>query len=45
MKEIISHLYQDKSDGHWVIQSNEEHTAGVAERASRFANEDRKSVV
>lgn len=28
MKEIISHLYQDKSDGHWVIQSNEEHTAG-----------------
>lgn len=39
MKEIISHLYQDKSDGHWVIQSNEEHTAGVAERASRFANE------
>lgn len=39
MKEIISHLYQDKSDGHWVIQSNEEHTAGVAERASHFANE------
>ena len=39
MQEIISHLYQDKSDGHWVIQSNEEHTAGVAERASRFANE------
>lgn len=39
MKEIISHLYQDKSDGHWVIQSNEEHTAGVAERASQFANE------
>lgn len=39
MKEIISHLYQDKNDGHWVIQSNEEHTKGVAERASRFANE------
>lgn len=39
MTEIISHIYQDKSDGHWVIQSNEEHTAGVAERASSFANE------
>lgn len=39
MKEIISHLYQDKSDGHWVIQSNDEHTTGVAERASHFANE------
>lgn len=35
----ISHLYQDKNDGHWVIQSNEEHIAGVAELASRFANE------
>lgn len=35
----ISHLYQDKNDGHWIIQSNEEHTAGVAELASRFANE------
>lgn len=39
MKTYISHLYQDKKDGHWVIQSNEEHTKGVAERASRFANE------
>ena len=39
MKEIISHLYQDINDGHWVIQSNEEHTKGVAELASRFANE------
>ena len=39
MKEIISHLYQDKTDGHWVIQFNEEHTAGVAERASCFASE------
>lgn len=39
MTEIISHLYQDKKDGHWVIQSNEEHTKGVAELASRFANE------
>ena len=39
MKEIISHLYQDKADGHWVIQSNENHTAGVAERAAHFSSE------
>ena len=39
MKEIISHLYQDKSGGHWVIQSNEDHTVGVAELAARFASE------
>lgn len=39
MQETISHLFQDKSDGHWVIQSNEEHTKGVAERAEHFANE------
>lgn len=39
MKQIISHLYQDKSDGHWVIQSNEEHTNGVAKLASQFASE------
>lgn len=38
MKEIISHLYQDKTDGQWVIQTNAEHTAGVAERAERFAS-------
>ena len=39
MKSIISHLYQDEKDGRWIIQSNEEHTEGVAERASRFASE------
>ncbi len=38
MEELISHIYQDKQ-GNWVIQSNERHTAGVAERASRFASE------
>lgn len=36
---IISHLYRDRDDGHWKIQSNEDHSNGVAERASRFAGE------
>lgn len=39
MKQTISHIYQDKSDGHWIIQSNEEHSAGVARLASQFAAE------
>lgn len=39
MNEIISHLYKDKTYGHWVIQTNEEHTNGVAKLASRFAGE------
>ena len=39
MRQIISHLYKAPQDGHWVIQSNEEHTNGVAERTSRFASE------
>ena len=38
MKEYISHIYQDKT-GHWVIQSNEDHTAGVAKLSSQFAAE------
>lgn len=38
MKEYISHIYKDKS-GHWVIQSNEDHTAGVARLSSKFAEE------
>ena len=36
---IISHLYQDRNDGHWEIQSNEDHSNGVAELSSRFAGE------
>lgn len=36
MKEYISHIYQDKF-GHWVIQSNEDHTAGVAKLSLQFA--------
>ena len=39
MEQLISHLYQDKNDGHWVIQSNEEHTDNVAKLASDFADE------
>lgn len=39
MEQLISHLYQDKQDGHWVIQSNEEHTDNVAKLASDFADE------
>lgn len=38
MAELISHIYQDHV-GHWIIQSNEEHSIGVAELASRFAGE------
>lgn len=39
IKQIISHLYKDLQNGHWVIQSNEIHTIGVAERTSLFASE------
>lgn len=35
---IISHLYPT-GDSEWKIQTNEEHTSGVAERAARFADE------
>lgn len=38
MTEIISHIYRDKT-GHWIIQSNEEHSVGVARLASKFAGE------
>lgn len=37
MSTIISHIYKDTTDGRWVIQSNEEHSEGVAKLASRFA--------
>ena len=37
MGEIISHLYQDGNSKKWVIQTNEEHSSGVAELAARFA--------
>lgn len=35
--QFISHLYQDKENGQWVIQTNEEHQNGVAELAEFFA--------
>lgn len=38
MAELISHIYQDNV-GRWIIQSNEEHSAGVTRLASRFAGE------
>lgn len=38
MTELISHIYQDHV-GHWIIQSNEEHSVGVARLASHFAGE------
>lgn len=36
--KYISHIYQDQA-GHWIIQSNEVHTAGVAKLSSQFAAE------
>ena len=36
---IISHLYQNKVDGQWIIQSNDEHQRGVAEMADSFARQ------
>lgn len=38
MAEIISHICQDNV-GRWIIQSNEEHSVGVARLAARFAGE------
>lgn len=38
-KQIISHLYQNKDTGEWIIQTNEEHQKGVAEMSSLFAGE------
>lgn len=36
-EQAISHLYQRKEDGKWIIQSNEEHQKGVAEMAASYA--------
>lgn len=38
-KTIISHLYQDKKTGEWVVQTNDEHQMGVAELAAQFAGQ------
>lgn len=37
-EQIISHIYKDRN-GRWIIQSNEQHSAGVARLASQFAGE------
>ena len=37
MKPVISHLFQD-DNGQWHIQTNENHSNGVAELASTFAD-------
>ncbi len=33
---IISHLYYEQDSDHWVVQTNEEHCAGVAELAFSY---------
>lgn len=35
--QFISHLYKDSTSGSWIIQSNEQHQAGVAEMSASFA--------
>ncbi len=35
----ISHLYQDHKSGKWTIQTNEQHSIGVAELAASFASD------
>jgi CRISPR-associated endonuclease/helicase Cas3 len=39
MTPIISHLYQNSISGEWVIQTNDEHSRGVADLAARFADD------
>lgn len=36
---LISHLRQDKENGEWIIQTNDEHQNGVAEMAAQFTGE------
>lgn len=36
-KQLISHLYQNKENGKWIIQTNDEHQRGVAEMATSFS--------
>lgn len=38
-KQLISHLRQNKENGQWIIQSNDEHQKGVAEMAASFAGQ------
>ncbi len=36
--QYISHLYQDPVSGEWAIQTNDEHSLGVARLAAEFAS-------
>lgn len=38
-KCYISHLYQDRENCQWVVQTNDEHCEGVASLAEQFANQ------
>lgn len=38
-EQLISHLYQSKENGQWIIQSNDEHQKGVAKMAASFAGQ------
>lgn len=38
-KQLISHLYQNKESGQWIIQSNDEHQKGVANMAASFTGQ------
>lgn len=37
--QIISHLYRDRENGRWTVQTNENHQNGVAQMSSCFAGE------
>ena len=37
--QIISHLYRDRENGLWTVQTNENHQNGVAQMSSCFAGE------
>ena len=39
MSFVISHLYREEESQRWVIQTNADHTEGVAKLASQFASE------
>ena len=38
-KQLISHLYQNRENGQWMIQTNDEHQKGVADMAASFAGQ------
>lgn len=38
-QQIISHLYKDKENGQWILQTNDAHQKGVAELSASFAGQ------